>query len=1237
MSEPQKIPLKDIASVTNNFADENFIGEGFLGKIYKGRLPDPESGELIDVSVRRLDYSFWLQEMAFDKEISILSRLKHENMVSNVGFCYENNEMLIINKYVTHGSLRMHLSGPTLDWKRRLKISIGVVRALSYLHNDVGRKFSVIHHNINSNSILLDENWEAKISGFEYSMTIPAGHLDLAYEKLGIGTYKSDVFSIGIEQSTVAVERTVPHHLKLKENRKDILRISLEDILLATGNFSHEKYIRRDRCWETYRGIVSSRANEYTTSIEVDRLHCPGRRERVMVYEAELKVLMKYKHENVIALLGYCEEEGERIMVHEPALNGSLDRHLSDVSLTWGKRLKICIDIASGLDFLHGGLVTGEVVIHRDIRSRSILLDGDMNAKIARFGQSVMHPIDQDLQSQSIPDMIVAGKWSYVDPEYARTKVLSKECDIYSFGIVLFEIMLKRLAYSPDFRMKDGDLGPMMKRLYKEGKLDAMVFEGATEPIVPQSLTIFRRTAIQCLHENREDRPTAGEVLIQLKQALEIQILCGRMVYPTMHNSEPLCPLAKNYYEQNKINELVFEGIKEQIVPQSLSTFAKIAHKCLHDDWHQRPTATEVIAQLNEAKEFQVDCEMWEPKLPSDYKEIIKQSGTPEIRYTKKKKDLYDMLYEGILIQKGKVWFSLGSDNKRNEMISATIFTYKNQSLQKWRHNRKSRFHKVPLMMDISDLKIQAQIKAQFLTPSVIYGVYLVFKFAESDKISSKPKYVNLKYKLENETLHAYFATWRKDKWMMIELYRFLNNRDDSDFEVLLESFSLFYCKSGPIYIEGIEFRAIENETHEEIEKLKDVHQIMRSNSFTGHTQQFPADNYDEIPEFFDISDEHTKVTHEEIDKLQYVHQIMRSNSYTGHMQQFSGDNYEEVPEFFDISDDVFFDISDEHAKVTHEEIDKLQDVHQIMRSKSFTGHMQQFSGDNYEEVPEFFDISDDVFFDISDEHAKVTHEEIDKLQDVHQIMRSNSFTGHIQQFSTDNYDEVPEFFDISDDEFFDISDDEFFDISDDEFFDITDEHAKVTHEDIEKLKDVQQFMRTGSLTQISADYDQMNLKKHHILSAKEVLYDYPNVKLFKSKPSERTRFEEVIEVLSQQVFRIKCKIESRMLSPDTNYRCYLIYKLSEKCCGLHCPVKVRGPLYRSNKVIKTLYFRSPNAWNIHDINQVPRQREDEWMEVNVWNFNSKIYNRIHVNLKLISYEGTMSGLIIYGIEFRPM
>lgn len=115
------------------------------------------------------------------------------------------------------------------------------------------------------------------------------------------------------------------------------------------------------------------------------------------------------------------------------------------------------------------------------------------------------------------------------------------------------------------------------------------------------------------------------------------------------------------------------------------------------------------------------------------------------------------------------------------------------------------------MMLDISNLMIQIKIKTQFLSPDVIYGVHLIFKFGDPKQVPSKLMYVDLKYKKGNERMHAYFAEQRDDEWMMIELFRFFNYKQDTEFEVLLESFSRYYCGSGAIYVEGIEFRAIDN------------------------------------------------------------------------------------------------------------------------------------------------------------------------------------------------------------------------------------------------------------------------------------------------------------------------------------------------------------------------------------------------------------------------------------------
>ncbi|PWA99805.1 protein kinase-like domain-containing protein [Artemisia annua] len=206
-----KIPLKDILEATNHFSDENFIRQGGFGKIYKGQLV--RSGELIDIVARRLDEKHGQGTKEFWTEISMLSSLKHENLVSIVGFCDEKNEKIVINKYEAKGSLDNYLSDPSLTWFQRLQICLGVARALSYIHYDEGRDFSVIHRNIKSSKILLDDKWEPKLSGFELSMTNIAsrrhrlcltdacgtiGYVDPTYAKTGCVTHKSDMYSFGI-------------------------------------------------------------------------------------------------------------------------------------------------------------------------------------------------------------------------------------------------------------------------------------------------------------------------------------------------------------------------------------------------------------------------------------------------------------------------------------------------------------------------------------------------------------------------------------------------------------------------------------------------------------------------------------------------------------------------------------------------------------------------------------------------------------------------------------------------------------------------------------------------------------------------------------------------------------------------------------------------------------------------------------------------------------------------------
>lgn len=204
-----QIPLEEIASATSNFSDANFINETPSGKVYKGQLLWSE--QLMNVVAERFRHE--LGDVEFWKEISILSSLKHENLVTIIGFCDEGGEKIMITKLEGKGRLDKFLGDLNLTWMQRLQISVGVAQALNYIYYDEQRDFSVIHRNIMSSKILLDDNWEPKLSGFEASINQTAAqrdsllvtefcgtpeYSDPMYLKNGTVRHKSDIYSFGV-------------------------------------------------------------------------------------------------------------------------------------------------------------------------------------------------------------------------------------------------------------------------------------------------------------------------------------------------------------------------------------------------------------------------------------------------------------------------------------------------------------------------------------------------------------------------------------------------------------------------------------------------------------------------------------------------------------------------------------------------------------------------------------------------------------------------------------------------------------------------------------------------------------------------------------------------------------------------------------------------------------------------------------------------------------------------------
>lgn len=141
--------------------------------MYKGELHVHLKGQTT-VALKRLDRTFGQGDPEFWKEIVMLSLYKHDNIVSLLGFCDDSGEKILIYEYASKKSLDLYLKSDDLTWVRRLKICIGAARGLAYLHNPAGTQQRVLHRDIKSSNILLDENWNARIADLGLSKFGPA-------------------------------------------------------------------------------------------------------------------------------------------------------------------------------------------------------------------------------------------------------------------------------------------------------------------------------------------------------------------------------------------------------------------------------------------------------------------------------------------------------------------------------------------------------------------------------------------------------------------------------------------------------------------------------------------------------------------------------------------------------------------------------------------------------------------------------------------------------------------------------------------------------------------------------------------------------------------------------------------------------------------------------------------------------------------------------------------------------
>ncbi|CAN6353016.1 unnamed protein product [Urochloa humidicola] len=288
---------------------------------------------------------------------------------------------------------------------------------------------------------------------------------------------------------------------------------SEEEMGRATDSFAEARVLGRGGQGVVYKGVL---ADGSAVAIKKSRVVDA---KQVKEFAREMLILSQINHRNVVKLLGCCLEVEVPMLVYEFVPNGSLHGHIHDVSngdllrLPAGARLRIAAESADALAYMHTS--ASPPILHRDVKSANILLDGEFTAKVSDFGASRLAPAD----GAAAVATLVQGTLGYLDPEYLLTSQLTCKSDVYSFAVVLLELLTGRKAFVPvedEEEEEEGGLAFFFLTAVQAGRHREIMDTKVMEEIGTEVVDDATELVIRCLSLVGDDRPTMKEVADKL-------------------------------------------------------------------------------------------------------------------------------------------------------------------------------------------------------------------------------------------------------------------------------------------------------------------------------------------------------------------------------------------------------------------------------------------------------------------------------------------------------------------------------------------------------------------------------------------------------------------------------------------------------------------------------------------------------------------------------------------------